>query len=53
MAAIKEKGFVEPPKTIFLPSKEIIRMFIKANIKWGRTDTEENFLMRFGLMKNP
>jgi len=38
-----------PPKIIFLPSTELVRRMIKALVKFGDTETKQNFLLRFGL----
>jgi hypothetical protein len=44
---------IKPPKCIFLPNKQMIRQMIRAAMKWGKTDTEEAFLLRFGLLDDP
>lgn len=44
---------IKPPKCIFLPNKQMIRLMIRAAFKWAKTDTEEAFLLRFGLLDDP
>jgi len=34
---------------IFMPSKSVIKTMVKANLKYGATDTLDQFLLRFGL----
>jgi hypothetical protein len=42
----------EAPKCVFLPDKELIRIMIRANVKFAKKDTKEAFLLRFGLAEN-
>ena len=53
LEATKEKRNIKPPKCIFLPSREIVRAMIRAIMKWGNSDTEEAFFLRFGLLDEP
>jgi hypothetical protein len=39
----------KPPRMIFMPSKSVIKTMVKANLKYGATDTLNQFLLRFGL----
>ena len=39
----------KPPRMIFMPSKSVIKTMVKANLKYGATDTLDQFLLRFGL----
>ena len=49
--AIEAKTNIQPPKTVFIPSKELLRKMIRALIKYERDDPEKLFL-RFGLIEN-
>ena len=42
----------KPPKTIFIPTKELKRRIIKACIYFGQSEPKEAFFMRFGLLDN-
>jgi len=48
--AIKNKEPVKPPKCVFVPSKDVMRSMIKALVKYGKRDSREMFLLRFGLI---
>jgi len=43
----------ELPKAIFLPSKQIMRVMIKALLKYASHEPPEKFLLRFGLFNDP
>ena len=49
---IKKERKFRPPKTMFLPNREMIRIMIHANIKWSKTDKIDRFLLRFGILEN-
>ena len=54
MGGIRESinvGDNQPPKCMFLPSQELIRNMVKANVLFAKTDTKEQFLLRFGLLE--
>ena len=38
--------------TIFSPSAAMIRIMARAVLFWGSSDTEPQFLMRFGIIEN-
>ena len=40
---------LSPPKQMFLPDKAVIRIMVKANIKYAKNDSLEKFLLRFGM----
>jgi len=50
--SIKKKETVKPPKCVFVPNKEVMRSMIKALVKYGSKDSDEVFLLRFGLITN-
>ena len=39
-----------PPKCTFLPTPGLLRAFIRATLKFSQTDSQERFLLRFGLV---
>lgn len=41
---------LRPPKCIFMPTRQLCRKIINAILKFGKTDTLECFLLRFGLL---
>jgi hypothetical protein len=49
--ALKNKEKVQPPKCIFVPTKGIIKQMQKALLKFGPNDSEDIFLLRFGLFQ--
>jgi hypothetical protein len=49
--AIENKTNIKPPKTVFMPGKNILRSMIRALIKYEKDDAEKLFL-RFGLIEN-
>ena len=49
--ALVNKEKVQAPKCIFVPDKRLIKEMIKALLKYGPKDSEEIFLLRFGLFK--
>jgi hypothetical protein len=53
LEATTEKRNMQPPKCIFVPSKKIVRTMIRAMAEYGATDSEECFLLRFGLLEDP
>ena len=52
MEAIKNKENVQAPRCIFVPDDKLIRQMQKALLKYAHKDSEEIFLLRFGLIKN-
>jgi hypothetical protein len=36
---MKKEKQLRPPKLMFMPCREMIRIMIKANLKWSSTDT--------------
>ena len=38
------------PKTVFIPSRQLLRTIIRAAIKFGKKDSAQIFFMRFGLI---
>ena len=42
---------VKPPKVIFLPHPNIVRLMVRAILKYG-TENEQSFMMRFGIIEN-
>ena len=48
-----QQDITKLPKCTFLPSQELVRKMIRAIFKWGATDTEEAFFLRFGLLEDP
>jgi hypothetical protein len=51
--AFKQKGVILPPKCMFIPSRKIMRMVIKANLMYSKGDNMAQFLLRFGLIDDP
>ena len=51
MESIKHKEKVQPPRCIFMPNKSLLKQMIKGLLKYGAKDTEDIFLLRFGLFK--
>jgi hypothetical protein len=49
--AVKNKEKVQPPKCIFKPDDSLLNQMISAVLKYGAKDSEETFLLRFGLFK--
>ena len=49
--SIKNQEKVQPPKCIFMPDKSLLKQMIKGLLKYGAKDTEDIFLLRFGLFK--
>ena len=49
LEAFNHKGSIVPPKTVFKPSKSVLRKMIRAIVEYG-DDTESKFMMRFGLV---
>ena len=47
------KNSIKPPKVIFLPELPLIHQMIKAVAKYGNSDSQEAFLLRFGLLDDP
>jgi hypothetical protein len=54
---VKSKAYpnyqVFPPNCTFIPSKELIRMFIKGLLKYGHKEDHEVTLLRFGFNTYP
>jgi hypothetical protein len=48
-AAFKSKKNVKPPKTVFKPSRKLIRKMIRAVVEFGG-ENETKFLLRFALI---
>ena len=48
----KKGNPLKPPKTVFLPSKKILRQMIRALAQFGKDD-HFRFLLRFALLENP
>jgi len=44
---------IKPPRCIFLPSKDMYKIMIQANLKYSKKDNLQTFLLRFGLIENP
>ena len=42
---------VKVPKVIFFPDKKVMRTMIRANLKFGKRDKLEEFLLRFGVLE--
>jgi hypothetical protein len=53
LEATKEHRNIKPPKCIFVPSKKIVRIMIKAMAEFATRDSQECFLLRFGLLDDP
>ena len=53
LETVESKKFINPPRLIFMPTQMMIRTMIRAVVKWGKTDTEEAFFLRFGLLDDP
>jgi hypothetical protein len=51
MEALNNNEKVQPPKCVFIPETEMLRVMIRALVEHGNKDTEEVFLLRFGLVK--
>jgi len=49
----KEGKELKMPRTVFLPDRAICRVMIKANILYSKTDTLDQFLIRFNLLERP
>ena len=45
-------GSYRHPRCIFLPSEKVVRSMLKALITFGKKDTTDQFLLRFGLLQN-
>jgi hypothetical protein len=43
---------LSPPKCMFLPNKSLIRTMVKANCRFSKRDSLEQFLLRFGMRQN-
>ena len=43
---------VKVPKVIFFPSKAVMRCMIDGNLKFGKRDRLEQFLLRFGVVED-
>jgi hypothetical protein len=50
LKAVKDGEVIKPPRTVFLPSKDILRLMIKAQLVYGKKDPTLIFLLRFGLI---
>ena len=48
-AAFKSKKNVKPPKTVFKPSRKLIRKMIRAVVEFGG-ENETKFLLRFAFV---
>ncbi len=46
------KESFDHPKCIFVPSREITRVIIRALVEFG-SESENTFLLRFGLLEHP
>jgi hypothetical protein len=45
---------LEPPKCVFIPSRDLCRKMIRALVKYGgNTEDRFSFFLRFGLVDNP
>ena len=42
----------ENPKTVFIPSPQLLRTMVKSLIIFGQNDTTDSYLMRLGLMED-
>ena len=49
LEAVRTQERVKPPRTIFLPEKNVCRMIIRALVEFGPKDPFKKLLMRFGL----
>jgi len=51
----ENRGSINPPKTVFLPSRSLWRKMIRALVKFGPQDqtNPSKFLLRFALVENP
>ena len=47
---VASKRSIRPPKCIFMPSREVVRIMIKANILYSKQDCIEDFICRFGVI---
>jgi hypothetical protein len=52
LEALKNNEKVQAPKCIFVPDKSMIMQMQKALYKFGPKDSEDIFLLRFGLFRN-
>ena len=43
---------IKLPKVIFIPDKSVLRCMILANLKFGKRDKLEEFLLRFGVVED-
>ena len=50
---LKKYGYAKPPKTVFVPSRSVIRKMMRAVLKFGEQDDHDKFLLRFGLVMDP
>ena len=51
--AVKTKEGIQSPRTIFVPTKEVLRKMIRAVIKFGDCKDRARFFLRFGVVENP
>ena len=42
----------ENPKTVFIPSPQLLRTMVRSLIIFGQNDTTDSYLMRLGLMED-
>jgi hypothetical protein len=52
MEAVKKDSKVKPPKTVFVPTRKLFRIMMRACVKY-RKESHYNFLMRFSLVEDP
>ena len=50
--SLKEGKPIQPPKTVFVPTKKILRQMIRAVAQFGK-DNHFRFLLRFALLEDP
>jgi hypothetical protein len=50
---IDKTARIRAPNCIFLPEKQMFKRMVRAFHKYGKEDSEETFLLRFGLVDGP
>ena len=50
--ATKDDYRINPPASIFVPSKRLLRRMIRALAEFGGKEDDSKFLLRFGLIDN-
>lgn len=52
LEAVRSGQNIKPPKTRFVPSRQLFRKMMRAVVRFGDHGEPTRFLMRFGLVEN-